>query len=199
MRVIAGKAKGRQLAAPRGRITRPTSDRVREALFSILGARVPGSRVLDLYAGTGALGIEALSRGAAHATFVDRDARAVAVIRMNLANCGLAHDATVVRADVRAALRDLARRGETFDLVFFDPPYLSAEWPRCLLDLPAVLAPDGIVVREAGARAVEAGEPGGAVEAGEAGDRLVEKDRREYGGTVLAFYGRAGFAEGGGK
>lgn len=165
---------------------------------------MPGSRVLDLYAGTGALGIEALSRGAAHATFVDRDPRAVAVIRMNLATCGLAHEATVLREDVRRALEGLAARGEAFDLVFFDPPYLSGEWARCLAVLPAVLAPEGVVVREADAREVGGPAEGGEAAAGggtsgRAVPPLVEKDRREYGGTALAFYGRAGFDEGGGK
>lgn len=194
MRVIAGKAKGRNLAAPKGRITRPTSDRVREALFSILQVRVPGSRVLDLYAGSGALGIEALSRGAGAATFVDRDVRAVAIIRMNLAACGFGHQATILRDDVLRALRALAARGETFDLVFFDPPYVSEERARCWPALPAVLSDDGIVIVEEPAKGGPATGPSseaGAVERSDLG--LVLRDRRVYGGTALAFHGRAGF------
>src|SRR5918998_3417279 len=99
MRVIAGRWGGRRLQAPPGDATRPTSDRVREALFSILGARVDDARVLDLFAGSGALGIEALSRGAASATFVDHDPDALAAVRANLDGTGLADRATVVRAD----------------------------------------------------------------------------------------------------
>jgi 16S rRNA (guanine966-N2)-methyltransferase len=120
VRVVAGEFRGRRLAAPRGVRTRPTADRVREALFSMLGD-VSGARVLDLYAGSGALGIEALSRGAASAVFVERDPRAVAVIERNLASLGL--DQEVHRQD---ALRFLARTEGMFDLVFCDPPYDSA-------------------------------------------------------------------------
>jgi 16S rRNA (guanine966-N2)-methyltransferase len=120
VRVVAGEFRGRRLAAPRGVLTRPTADRVREALFSMLGD-VTGARVLDLYAGSGALGIEALSRGAESAVFVERDARAAAVIERNLASLGL--DQQVVRQD---AVRFLARHAGIFDLVFCDPPYDSA-------------------------------------------------------------------------
>jgi 16S rRNA (guanine966-N2)-methyltransferase len=138
VRVVAGEFKGRRLHAPRGRRTRPTADRVREALFSILGD-VGGSRVLDLFAGSGALGIEALSRGASAAVFVDSDRRAVAAIRRNLEAVG-AH-AEVQRRDVLAFLASAA--GGTYDLVFADPPYdsavrlggpLSEALPRLLTD-----------------------------------------------------------------
>jgi 16S rRNA (guanine966-N2)-methyltransferase len=117
---VAGTFKGRRLQAPRGARTRPTADRVREALFSILGD-VGGARVLDLYAGSGALGIEAISRGAESAVFVERDARAAAAIARNLASVGV--EAPVAREDV---LRFLARAEGTYDLVFCDPPYDSA-------------------------------------------------------------------------
>jgi 16S rRNA (guanine966-N2)-methyltransferase len=120
VRVVAGEFRGRRLAAPRGRRTRPTADRVREAIFSMLGD-LSGARVLDLYAGSGALGIEALSRGAESAVFVERDARAAAVIERNLASLGL--DQPVVRED---AVRFLALSEGMFDLVFCDPPYDSA-------------------------------------------------------------------------
>jgi 16S rRNA (guanine966-N2)-methyltransferase len=121
MRIVAGTLRGRRIRAPAGRATRPTSDRVREALFSILGD-VGGLAVLDLYAGSGALGIEALSRGAASAVFVDSEPRAVAAIRANLEALGL--DAGVHKRDALAYLRD-TREGP-FDLVFLDPPYSSA-------------------------------------------------------------------------
>jgi 16S rRNA (guanine966-N2)-methyltransferase len=120
VRVVAGVYKGRRLRAPAGRSTRPTADRVREALFSILGP-LDGERVLDLYAGSGALGIEALSRGAAEATFVDSDPRAVAAIRANLDAVG-----AVAHVHVRDALAFLADDRGTYDLVFLDPPYDSA-------------------------------------------------------------------------
>jgi 16S rRNA (guanine966-N2)-methyltransferase len=120
VRVVAGRYGGRRLSAPRGTRTRPTADRVREALFSMLGD-VDGARVLDLYAGSGALGIEALSRGAGSAVFVERDPRAAAAIERNLAAVGV--EATVARQD---ALRFLGRAEGQFDLVFCDPPYDSA-------------------------------------------------------------------------
>jgi 16S rRNA (guanine966-N2)-methyltransferase len=120
VRVIAGTYKGRRLRPPAGRSIRPTADRVREALFSILGP-VEGLRVLDLFAGSGALGIEAASRGAAAVTFVDSDSRAVTAIRRNLAAVGL--DAPVFRRD---ALAYLEAGPGPFDLIFVDPPYSSA-------------------------------------------------------------------------
>jgi 16S rRNA (guanine(966)-N(2))-methyltransferase RsmD len=123
MRVIAGQFGGRELIAPRGRATRPTSDRVREAVFSIL-ADVSGARVLDLFAGSGALAIEALSRGAASATLVDSGAPAVATIRRNLDTLGI--EAEVVRQPVSGFLRRARTDARLYDLVFADPPYRQA-------------------------------------------------------------------------
>lgn len=152
MRVVAGTYGGRRLVAPPGATTRPTSDRVREALFSILGESVHGARVLDLFAGSGALGIEALSRGAASAVFVDHSARAIASVRANLAALGI--DADVRRMDARAALRAASARTEAYDLVFLDPPYRrAAELGRDLSGaLVAVLAPGARVVSESDRR-----------------------------------------------
>lgn len=148
MRVVAGTFKGRRLAAPRGTRTRPTADRVREALFSMLGD-VGGARVLDLHAGSGALGIEALSRGADSAVFVERDAQAVAAIERNLAAVGA--EATVLRQDV---VRFLARADGAFDLVFCDPPYDSAAGLAGPLaeHLPALCAEDARIVTESDKR-----------------------------------------------
>lgn len=137
MRVVAGLAGGRRLRAPTGRKVRPTSERVREALFNALGSlddAVAGASVIDLYAGTGALGIEALSRGAESAVFVDADARAVAAIKENLRATGLAEQARVVHADV---LRYLAGAGATYDIAFADPPYSFEDWPALLAVVPA--------------------------------------------------------------
>jgi 16S rRNA (guanine966-N2)-methyltransferase len=151
VRVIAGSRKGHRIEAPRGVVTRPTSDRVREALFSILGT-VEGARVLDLFAGSGALGLEALSRGAASCVFVERDRRACRVIERNLERLGL--ETGVVRcADVERALRDEVAHGRTYDLVLVDAPY--EEWERyepALGELvPRVLAPRARVVVETSA------------------------------------------------
>lgn len=123
MRVVAGTYRGRRLQAPKGASTRPTSDRVREAVFAMLGS-CDGARVLDLFAGSGAMGIEALSRGAVAATFVDADARAAGCVRANLAALGLAAPAArVVVRDWRAALAADAARGVSYDLCVIDPPY----------------------------------------------------------------------------
>jgi 16S rRNA (guanine(966)-N(2))-methyltransferase RsmD len=153
VRVVAGLYGGRRLVAPPGSATRPTSDRVREALFSILGASVEGARALDLYAGSGALGIEALSRGAASAVFVDHSPQAIAAIRANLDTVGV--DAVVRRMDARAALRPSSGAPDPYDLVFLDPPYRrAAELGRELSEaLPSVLAAGARVVSESDRRA----------------------------------------------
>jgi 16S rRNA (guanine966-N2)-methyltransferase len=152
LRVVAGTHRGRRLEAPPGRSTRPTSDRVREALFSILGpAALQQAHVLDLFAGSGALGIEALSRGAAAATFVESDARAVATIRRNLDALGLT-DAHVHHGDVSAWL-PTAERGP-YDLVFADPPYSSASRTAGWLSelLPPLLRETSLTVTESDRR-----------------------------------------------
>jgi 16S rRNA (guanine966-N2)-methyltransferase len=148
MRVIAGTAKGRTLRSPRTQDTRPITDRAKESLFNILAPRIPGSRFLDLFAGTGGVGIEALSRGAAHATFVERAASALADIRHNLAATHLAADADVMAVDVFAYLRGTPA---PFDVIFVAPPQWRGLWTRAvqLLDQrPGWLAPDGVVVAQ---------------------------------------------------
>jgi 16S rRNA (guanine966-N2)-methyltransferase len=152
MRVIAGRYGGRRLEAPAGAGTRPTADRVREALFSILGARVDGARVLDLFAGAGTLGLEALSRGATAATFVERAPRALAALRANVAALGA--DAEVVRAEALRWLRGASRSARQYDLVFLDPPYRRAADLGAQLSalLPPVLAPGALVVAESDRR-----------------------------------------------
>jgi 16S rRNA (guanine966-N2)-methyltransferase len=174
MRVIAGEFKGRRLRMPRGAGTRPTADRVREALFSMLGD-VEGARVLDLYAGSGALGIEALSRGAAAAVFVEREPRAAAAIEANLEAVGV--QAEVSRRDVLAFVAAPPRT--TFDLVFCDPPYDSG--PRIAgplaEGLPALLSEDARIVTESDKRhSLELPFP------------LIRE--RTYGGTRIAIHGR---------
>ena len=146
MRVIAGRLKGRRLAGPTWEGLRPTSDRLRETLFEVLGARVAGARVLDGFSGTGALGIEALSRGAAHVTFVERDRRALALIARNLAGCGLTSGYTVVGSTLDAAASQLART--PFDLVLLDPPYDAAGLDALLAGAAPWLVSDGRLVLE---------------------------------------------------
>jgi 16S rRNA (guanine966-N2)-methyltransferase len=138
LRVVAGVAGGRRLHAPPGKRLRPTSERVREAIFASLGSlgAIAGARVLDLYAGTGALGIEALSRGAAAATFVEADGQAIATIRANLLTTGL--QGTVVRSDVMRFLDTSTEK--MFDVVLADPPYSFTGWADLLARLPAPLA-----------------------------------------------------------
>jgi len=152
VRVIAGELKGQRLVAPKGWKVRPTSERVREAVFSTLGTRVEGAAVLDLYCGTGALAIEALSRGAARATLVDRDTRPALG---NARRLGLGDRTELVRAEVGTWL-ELADHpnGPRFDLVFVDAPYKLADLVARQLDthLPGVLAPGGRAVVESGAR-----------------------------------------------
>jgi 16S rRNA (guanine966-N2)-methyltransferase len=175
MRVIAGTLGGRTLTAPRGRETRPTSDRVREALFSILGD-ITGRQVLDLYAGSGALAIEALSRGAATATLVDSGRAAVAAITDNLSRLGV--DAEVVAADALRFCERASRAARQYDLVFLDPPYRHASVLG--RDLTTVLAPlisgDARVVAESHhQRPLALGLP------------LL--DERRYGDTLISIYG----------
>lgn len=152
MRIIAGRAKGRRIAAPPGDHVRPTADRVREALFSSLQPVLPGASVLDLYAGSGALGLEAASRGAAHVTLVEHDPRTLAVLRANVEVLGAA-DVEVVPAAVAATL-DTRPPGAPFDLVLADPPYRlpGGEVDAMLRALTRHLAADAVVVVERGSR-----------------------------------------------
>ncbi len=150
MRIITGKARGARLKTPKGLLTRPTSDRVKESLFSILGGRVIGRRVLDLFAGTGGLGLEALSRGAACAVFVDRATGKI--LSDNAEHARLAEAARILRSDVFAAISRLSSEGAVFDLVFCDPPYHKGLWERALtaLDTSPILSENALVVVESG-------------------------------------------------
>ena len=146
MCVIGGNLKGRRLFSPRWKGLRPTSDRLRETLFDVLGNRIEGLRVLDGCAGTGALGIEALSRGADHAVFIERDARAVALIKRNLAHCSLERRSTVRRATIPHALRRPVPM--PFDLVLLDPPYDAPDIGAILTAAGTVMASDGLLIVE---------------------------------------------------
>jgi 16S rRNA (guanine(966)-N(2))-methyltransferase RsmD len=174
--VIAGTYGGRRLQAPPGTDTRPTADRVREALFSILADRVHDARVLDLFAGSGALGIEALSRGAAEATFVDSAPAAIRAIGANLEALGA--DGIVARAEAVRFLGGASRSGRSYDLVFLDPPYrLEASLGHRLSEvLAGVLAPGATVVSESDRRAPLEVD-------------LPLQDERRYGDTLIRIHG----------
>ena len=147
MRVITGKARGVQLKTPDGLQTRPTTDRVKEALFSIIHFDIPGSRVLDLFGGTGQLGIEALSRGAASAVFVDSAEKSCALIRENLHRCKMDKDAKVIRSDYLQYLHSCRDR---FHIVFLDPPYAEVFLENSLKKITEIdiLESGGIIVAE---------------------------------------------------
>ena len=179
LRVIAGEAKGRPLLSVPGQTTRPIADRVKTALFDILGARVEGSRFLDLFGGTGSVGIEALSRGAAEAVFVERSAAALRVLGENLRRTGLAARAHVVRGD---AFAYLSRPGiGSFDFIYIAPPQYQGLWARALRDIdkrPDLLTAQGLAIAQIF--------PKEFAELALAHLRL--SDRRFYGSTLLVFY-----------
>lgn len=170
MRVVAGALRGRRIESPESDATRPTTDKVREAVFNALTSlgEIEGARVLDAFAGTGAMGIEALSRGAAHCTFVERDRAAITVLRRNLESLGVTGAATTVNADAMSS----AHLGGDYDIVIADPPYGFNEWGRLL----AMVAASLVVV-----------ESDGPVEAPPGWEEVRE---RRYGRTVVTFLRR---------
>ncbi|MFP3853160.1 MAG: 16S rRNA (guanine(966)-N(2))-methyltransferase RsmD [Anaerolineales bacterium] len=185
LRVIAGEAKGRRLKLVPGDSTRPVTDRVKEALFNILGPMIQGTSFLDLFAGTGSVGIEALSRGAASAVLIDNQGGAITTIQENLEITGLKERATVIRADVFQFLRHPSPSG--FDFVYVAPPQYKEIWHRVILQLdrdPALLHPDAWIIAQ--------------IDPVEYQDlalhNLVEFDRRQYGSTELLFFEYAALA-----
>ena len=177
MRLTGGLDRGRRLIVPRGARTRPTASKVREAIFNILGP--PPGPVLDLFAGTGALGLEALSRGAPAAVFVERDGAALGALRRNLREVGMDGRATVIGADVRTALRRLAAAGEQFSWVFLDPPYVR-EMTGVLEELSGsdLLSSCAVVILEHDKRMPPPASVG----------CLFLTDQRKYGDTELSFF-----------
>ena len=176
MRVIAGTLKGRTLDAPEWDGLRPTSDKLRETLFNILAPRISGARVLDAYAGTGAIGIEALSRGAAHVTFIDQDRRAAALIAANLEKCRIADGYAIIGSTVLQGVERL--RGEpAFDVILLDPPYAS-DIQDVLQQLGEIVKPDGLVVLEHARKSAPPVAPG----------RLTRVREVRSGDSALTFY-----------
>jgi 16S rRNA (guanine(966)-N(2))-methyltransferase RsmD len=182
LRVIAGELKGRRLKSPVWDGLRPTSDKLRETLFNILAPRVAGARVLDGYAGTGAIGIEAISRGAAWVSFVDADRRAQALIAENLAHCGVANGYVIIRATVAVAIDDLGvASSETpghFDIIVLDPPYDDPQVEGVIAAAGDVLAPDGVLVLEHARRRAAPDRAG----------RLTRVRQVTSGDSALSFY-----------
>ncbi len=183
MRVIAGLAKGRALKPVPGSSTRPITDRVKVALFDILAPELPGASLLDLFSGTGAVGIEALSRGATRVVFVDKEQAAIRTIRENLVRTRLENGSQVVRAD---AFAFLTRRGVApFDVVYIAPPQYQGLWREALVQIdrrPDWLVPDGRVIVQIDPRERQPVEL----------NTLQEGDQRRYGSTLLLFYDRPG-------
>jgi 16S rRNA (guanine966-N2)-methyltransferase len=180
MRVIAGSLKGRRLQAPTWAGLRPTSDKLRETLFNVLAPRVPGARVLDGYAGTGAIGIEALSRGASEVVFVERDRRAQRLIADNLARCGVASGCVIIRASAVRAVDELLAAARAFDIVLLDPPYdLPPE--EAIGPLAGLLAPGGVLVLEHAKRR----------RSPETAGRLARTRALAAGDSALSFYEHA--------
>lgn len=179
LRITGGQRRGKKLLSVRGLATRPTAARVRESIFNIIAARVPEARVLDLFAGTGIQGLEALSRGARYAVFVDSAPAAVDVIRKNLAACGLTHQAKVLRQDLRLAYPWLSPWPGAFSLVLMDPPYYQGNIEGVLSRLHAsgALAPGALVVAEhAASEAIARCQP-----------EFTVTDQRRYGKTAVSF------------
>jgi 16S rRNA (guanine966-N2)-methyltransferase len=185
MRIIAGRFKGRRLVTPKGNLTRPTADQVRLALMDTLMPWLPQARFLDLFAGAGGVGLEALSRGAAHATFVERDARAVAALRANVDTLGVAGLTRVVRGDAVAELDRLARAGERFTVVFLDPPYEAGAVDTTLARLGAadVTAPGALVIAQHFTKRAPASTVGA----------LSAFRTRRFGETTLTFFRSGGY------
>ena len=187
MRVIAGAYKGRRLAAPTWPGLRPTSDRLKESVFAILAPELEGARVLDGFAGSGALGIEALSRGAASVVFVEHDARAAELVARNLAHCRIADGYVMIRAEFTRALRQLAA-DRRFDLALLDPPYDRADLDAVVDAAAGRMAPGGVIVLEHASRRQAPARAGGfaAVRQVKAGDSAVTFYREAPAGAPAA-------------
>ena len=187
MRIISGRFKGKRWISVKASTVRPTSDRVKESVFGILGDSVIDSNFLDLCAGTGNIGLEALSRGARSVTFVDRSPHSIRVIKSNLSGCGVnggEPHVNIVKLDALKGLAFLARRDAQFDLIYFDPPYDSGIHKACLgqIGMNNMLSPSGqVVVERRRERRAECAAP-------EAIDELKLKRQERYGDTVVSFY-----------
>ncbi|PAE25031.1 MULTISPECIES: 16S rRNA (guanine(966)-N(2))-methyltransferase RsmD [Bacillaceae] len=183
MRVVSGTRKGKLLKAVPGSSTRPTTDKVKEAIFNIIGPYFNGGQGLDLFAGSGGLGIEALSRGADKVIFVDRDGKAIQTIHENIRNCDFEEKAEIYRNDADRALKAILKRDLTFDYIFLDPPYRKQQLLKLLkvIDENNLLSDQGTILCEHGSD----------VELPETVGRLVQKKHENYGVISISIYSRA--------
>ena len=177
MRVIGGTARSRLIEAPKGRDTRPTLDRVRENLFNILAPRVPDSRVLDLFAGSGSLSLEALSRGASFAVLCDHDRSAAAVEKKNLDTLGMTRRARVMHMSWQQAVSILASEEQHFDLIFLDPPYAMRDLTQVTEQILPLMSEDALVILEHQGNLLPL-----------VSAELVRTDQRRYGYCGLLFF-----------
>lgn len=177
MRIIAGEKKSRKIEAPEGQDTRPTADRIKEALFSILQNRLYDARVLDLYAGSGALSLEALSRGAESAVLVDKSYKACRVIQQNIKSLEYGQKATLLNMEDQKAVAQLMKSGRQFDLIFLDPPYRMDMTQMCGDLSEGLLAEGGMIVCEHDKKTPP-----------DTPEKLILWDRREYGITGISFF-----------
>ncbi|WP_445488450.1 16S rRNA (guanine(966)-N(2))-methyltransferase RsmD [Niallia sp. 03133] len=180
MRVVSGINKGISLKAVPGNSTRPTTDKVKEAIFNMIGPYFDGEVGLDLFAGSGGLGIEGLSRGLSKVVFVDRDGKAISTIKSNLAACNLEENAEVYRNDADRAMKALIKRERSFDYIFLDPPYKKQQLERILttIDKENLLEQDGVIVCEHGSE----------VALPESIGRLCQKKHEKYGIIAVSIY-----------
>jgi 16S rRNA (guanine(966)-N(2))-methyltransferase RsmD len=178
MRIVAGTARGRTLKGPKSQSIRPTADRVRESVFNILGQWLVGQRVLDLFAGTGAMAFEAISRGAISAVLVDKDREALSLCRANAEALGFASQVQVIAMPVEKAVGQLQKAGQRFDVVFADPPYAAEAIEKTLVQAQALLVPQGTFVVEYDKREAIPSVVGS----------LERADEREFGATRVAFF-----------
>ncbi len=180
MRIIAGAFRGRLLRAPKGNRIRPTIDKVRESIFNIIAAEVAGAKVLDLFAGTGAMGLEALSRGAQFCCFADQGEEAVRLIRENIQLCGVQDRSRIIPGSAASAIRRLGSENELFDLIFMDPPYGKGLIEKSLQIIGEVARDDALVITEQHAKDEPPKVSG-----------IWQKDReRRYGDTLISVYSK---------
>ncbi len=180
MRVIGGALKGRHISTAKGTSIRPTTDKVREAVFSILAPSLKGGAVLDLFAGAGTLGIEAMSRGMDRVVFIEDSAQALAILKKNVAACKLERQVEIIKLPVSRGLRIVRLRKERFDLIFLDPPYRDRLVGKSLLEISEadIVAADGTIVAEHAVREVIDQRYGA----------LLLDDQRQYGQTMISFF-----------
>ena len=182
MRVISGTLKGRTLLAPKGQSLRPTADQVKETLFNMIGGEILDARCLDLFAGTGNVGIEAISRQAAHVVFVEKVPAHLRVLKQNLAACGIEADCAVYCGDANILLRKLQKAAQPFDIIYLDPPYRQTNMLRDILErlaASALLSARGMIIVE---HAADAELPAAIL------DALYLSKSRRIGDTALSFY-----------